>query len=223
MNPCDFLDLETIRANTKRSTVEQKTISEILDSINSMKFLDLRDRSMFEMMYGIGLRVGEIVKLAVTDVDMREGKIFIRQAKGRKDRIVPIGKNALSLLKKYIEYGRNYLEKITDREILFLSGKGKRITVNDVAKALKKRAKTLYPDLRIYPHMLRHSFATHMLEAGAGIKHIKDILGHNSIETTVIYTHFNSQSLKKILKMFHPRENELYEEFPTEKYIRFER
>ena len=89
-----------------------------------------------------------------------------------------------------------------------------------VEKIVTKSAEGIKDGKKIYPHMLRHTFATHILENGAGIKHVKEILGHESIETTVIYTHFNGKSLKRILKMYHPRENELYEEVNEEEIMK---
>jgi site-specific recombinase XerD len=218
INPFDSIDIQIIKREFKRDGIAKDKLCRILDSIESNKYLDLRDRAMFELMYGCGLRVGETSRLKMTDVDFQTGKVYIYKGKGKKDRVVPVGKNALRILKRYIEYGRSYLSDVIDREILFLSCTGRRLKIESINCALKKRAKKHYPDMKIYSHMLRHSFATHMLEAGAGIKQIKDILGHNSIETTVYYTHFNAKSMKKILKMYHPRENELYKEFERKKY-----
>jgi site-specific recombinase XerD len=124
--------------------------------------------------------------MKMTDVNFQAGKIFIQEGKGRKDRIIPMGR---------------------------------RMSNKSINTALQKRAYRIFPDLKILAHQLRHSFATHILEAGAGIKQVKDILGHSCIESTVIYTHFNSVSMRKILKMYHPRENELYEEFDEEAYF----
>lgn len=212
INPFDTLDLRMKKVETKRESISEAKLKKFLDGINGNNYLDLRDRAIFELIYGSGLRVGEVRHLNTTDIDLNAGKIFIEEGKGKKDRIVPIGKNTLSYIKKYIKNARCYLDKIIDSEALFLSINGKRMCVETIEYSLKKRFKKSFPGEKICPHMLRHSFATHMLEAGATIKHIKDILGHSSIQTTVAYTHFNVKSMKKILKMYHPRENELYEE-----------
>jgi len=216
-NPFDTLDIHMIKREIKRESIPEEKLLKILDSINGNGYSDLRDRAIFEIMYGCGIRVGETVKLCMTDIDWKEGKIFINDGKGRKDRVVPVGQNALRVLKQYIEYGRSRLKNIVDREYLYLSFSGKKLNVSNIGRLLKKHTEKLYPGMRIFPHMLRHSFATHMLEAGANIKHIKDILGHSNMETTVGYTHFNARSMRKILKMYHPGENELYDEFDEEK------
>jgi len=212
INPFDNLDLGMKKVETKRESIPEDKLKEFLDGINGNSYLDLRDRAIFELIYGSGLRVGEATNLNITDIDLNTGKIFIHDGKGKKDRVVPVGENTLLHIKKYIENARDYLSKIIDVDVLFLSINGRKLHVESIEYSLNKRFKNMFPDTKICPHMLRHSFATHMLEAGAGIKHIKDILGHSSIETTVIYTHFNINSMRKILKMYHPRENELYEE-----------
>jgi len=218
VNPFEGLELGMKKRQGKRESVAVEKLNKFLDGMGGVGYLDLRDRAVFELMYGTGLRVGETARLNLTDIDFNVGKLFVNQGKGKKDRIVPVGEKAIGALKRYIEKGRSYLKKIEDREALFLTIQGVRLKVGNIEHALKKRFKKQFGEAKICPHMLRHSFATHMLEAGAGIKHIKDILGHSSIQTTAIYTHFNVKSMRKILKMYHPRENELYEEFKAEEY-----
>lgn len=219
-DPLGGLELAMKKRQTKRESVDKEKLCEFLDGIDGVTFLDLRDRAVFELLYGTGMRVGEAVKLDVTDVDVNSGKLFVSQGKGRKDRVVPVGERALETLKRYVEKGRSYLTSITDTQALFLTTHGQRVKVCNIERALKNRYGRVYPDEKICPHMLRHSFATHMLEAGAGIKQIKDILGHSSIQTTSLYTHFNVESMRKIVKMRHPRENELYEEADVEEYVK---
>ena len=217
VNPFDNIDLSMKKTESKRESITEEKLSKFLDGISGNNYNDLRDRALFELLYGSGLRVGETCSLNMTDIDFHSGKIFIHEGKGRKDRIVPLGANTSGFLKNYVEKGRGYLKRIIDTEALFLTYNGIRIKVSTVENSLKKRFRKVFGDNeKICPHMLRHSFATHMLEAGAGIKHIKDILGHASIQTTIAYTHFNVASMKKLLKMYHPRENELYEEFDIE-------
>jgi site-specific recombinase XerD len=216
VDPFDSLDLKMAKRTTKRESVPEEDLKQFLDNIDGNSYLDLKDRAVFELLYGSGLRIGEACKLNMTDIDFQEGKAFIREGKGKKDRIVPIGKNTLNCIKAYIRKGRDYLKKIYDNDSLFLTYQGRRITPTNVEYVLKKRFKKMFGDKKICPHMLRHSFATHMLEAGAGIKQVKDILGHSSMQSTVTYTHFNTTSMKRIMKMYHPRENELYEEVKKE-------
>lgn len=212
INPFDKMDLKIQKHEKARESISEENLKIFLDSIEGESFFDLRDRALFELIYGSGLRAGEVCGLNITDIDFNSGKIFLRKTKGNKERFVPIGEKVLIALKKYLEYGRSFITKLLDSESFFVTYQGRKMNVNNIGYMLKKRFAKIFPNVKICPHMLRHSFATHMLEAGAGIKQIKEILGHKSIETTSIYTHFNISSMKKILKMYHPRENELYEE-----------
>jgi len=216
-NPFDRLRIKINTVSKIRPCIDEDELSQFLDSIEMKGKLNIRDRALFEMMYETGLRVSEVSKLDVTDIALKSGKVFVREGKGRKDRVVPLGKNALEYLKIYIKKARPlFLKNVLDQEktrALFLTQNGGRINVASISHRLKKRFKDLGIATNVTPHMIRHSFATHMLEHGADIKAVKDILGHSSMETTVIYTHFTVNSLKKLIKMYHPRENELYEEF----------
>ena len=219
-NPFDRLTIKINAVSKIRIAIDEEEMNEFLDSIEIKGKLNIRDRALFEMMYETGLRVSEVSKLDVTDIDLKSGKVFVREGKGRKDRVVPLGRNALEYLKIYIKRSRPlFLKSVKEAEetrALFLTQNGSRISVHNISHTLKKRFKDLGIETNVTPHMIRHSFATHMLEHGADIKAVKDILGHSSMETTVIYTHFTVKSLKKLIKMYHPRENELYEEFKEE-------
>ncbi|MCK5201520.1 MAG: tyrosine-type recombinase/integrase [Spirochaetales bacterium] len=219
-NPFDRLTIKINAVSKIRIAIDEEEMNEFLDSIEIKGKLNIRDRALFEMMYETGLRVSEVCNLDVTDIDLKSGKGFVREGKGRKDRVVPLGQNVLDYLKIYIKRARPlFLKNVGDPEetrALFLTQNGGRIGVHNISQRLQKRFKDLEIETHVTPHMIRHSFATHMLEHGADIKAVKDILGHSSMETTVIYTHFTVKSLKKLIKMYHPRENELYEEFKEE-------
>lgn len=216
-NPFDRLMIKINTVSKIRPCIDEGEIATFLDSIDMKGKLNIRDRALFEMMYETGLRVSEVSKLDVTDIALKSGKVFVREGKGRKDRVVPLGRNALEYLKIYIKRARPlFLKNVGDQEktrALYLTQNGGRINVASISHRLKKRFRDLGIETNVSPHMIRHSFATHMLAHGADIKAVKEILGHSSMETTVIYTHFTHQSLKKLIKMYHPRENELYEEF----------
>lgn len=224
-NPFEKIELGKKRSNKIRETLSIEEMNQLLDSITETDIISERDRCMYELMYGTGIRVGELCSLNSIDVDIKTGKLFIWKGKGRKERVVPLGKNVIKHINRYIRKSRNALAKRTGKreetKALFLTRDGKRISIQVVEKRLKKWFRDSgIKRKRISPHVLRHSFATHMLENGADIKHIKEILGHSSIQTTVIYTHFSVKNLKKLIKMYHPRENELYEEIKVgKKYI----
>ncbi len=219
-NPFDRLMIRINTVSKIRPHIDEEEMNEFLDSIEMKGKVNIRDRALFEMMYETGLRVSEVSLLDVTDIDLKSGKVFVREGKGRKDRVVPLGRNVLEYLKVYIKRARPvFLNNVGDPEettALFLTQNGGRINTAAISQRLKKRFKDLGIETNVSPHMIRHSFATHMLAHGADIKAVKDILGHSSMETTVIYTHFTVNSLKKLIKMYHPRENELYEEFKVE-------
>jgi len=216
-NPFETVDVSMIPSRKRRKSISVSDMGRFLDSINESKILDIRDRALFELMYGTGLRVSEIGKLDLSDVDLSAGRVLVREGKGRKDRIVPLGENVKQWLIVYLERARGeylkYVKESEKREAFFISLKGNRMGAELIEYTMKKRFTIAGLDGKsVCPHMLRHSFATHILENGAGVKHVKEMLGHSRIESTVGYTHFSVKSLKRIMKMYHPRENELYVE-----------
>ena len=165
----------------------------------------IRDRAILELMYATGLRVSEAVNLKVSDINFDVG--FLRCiGKGSKERIVPLGKEARFSLKRYLEKARPKLLKKSPAEpVLFLSRLGRRISRQSFWKLIKFYAKKAGIKKNIRPHTLRHSFATHLLEGGADLRSVQEMLGHSDISTTQIYTHIDTHRLKAIHKAFHPR------------------
>jgi len=165
----------------------------------------LRDKAILELMYATGLRVSEAVNLKTQDVNFDVG--FLRCiGKGAKERIVPLGKESIQAIKKYLEEARPKLAR-SGREdtFLFLSRLGKKISRQSFWKLVKHYAKLARIKKNIRPHTLRHSFATHLLERGADLRSVQEMLGHADISTTQIYTHIDKNRLKMIHKNFHPR------------------
>lgn len=158
----------------------------------------LRDRAILEMLYASGLRVSELCHLDIYHVDDTSVRVF---GKGRKERLVPIGKPALAALDAYLQAQF----RAEEQKALFLSDKGKRMQRQFVWKIVKHYAKAAGISKKISPHTLRHSFATHLLERGADLRIIQELLGHASISTTDKYTHVSSQHLKEAFDAFHPR------------------
>lgn len=165
----------------------------------------IRDRAILEVMYATGMRVSEAVNLKVTDVNLDAG--FARCiGKGSKERIVPLGKQAIAALRRYLEEARPKLLKKSQVEtILFLSRLGKRVSRQSFWKIIKAYARKARIKKNIRPHTLRHSFATHLLEGGADLRSVQEMLGHADISTTQIYTHIDKNRLKLIHKTYHPR------------------
>ena len=217
-NPFDGIELRGPKHRPLRRTLSEKEMDALLKRTEEETVFDVRDRSFFELLYGTGLRVSEACQLDVSDADLAAGRVFVRKGKGNKERVVPLGRHAASCLKEYLEHRPWFLRKTVlpeHRPALFLGRFGRRLYASYMGKRLNcllKRAGLATEG--ISPHILRHSFATHMLEGGADVSHLKVILGHVSLQTTMIYTHVSAQNLKKLMKRYHPRENELYEEVP---------
>ncbi len=165
----------------------------------------VRDRAMLELMYAAGLRVSELIQLSVNDVNLEVGYVRTR-GKGSKERIVPIGRAATEALKEYLEGPRRLANLRGSLPTLFLGRRGKGLTRQGFWKILKGHARAAGINKRITPHMLRHSFATHLLERGADLRSVQCMLGHADISTTQIYTHVSREHLKRVHQKFHPRE-----------------
>lgn len=164
----------------------------------------IRDKSILETLYATGMRVSEAVNLKKDNVNLDIG--FLRCiGKGNKERVIPLGKKAIASIKRYLESGRLKLLKGKESEFLFLNRFGKKISRVSLWKMIKKYALSAKINKPIKPHTLRHSFATHLLERGADLRSVQEMLGHSNISTTQIYTHINKDRLKAIHRMFHPR------------------
>jgi integrase/recombinase XerD len=192
-----------------------KKILEILDIEEVFKFLDsipqstpsdLRDRAMFEVLYGCGLRVSEITGLSIGSIDFDQ-KLLRFIGKGDKERIVPLGDTALLFLNKYIDHARGKIEKEKKTDFLFLNMRGDKLSRKGFWKILKKYADRAGIEKNIYPHIFRHSFATHLLQRGADLRTVQKLLGHSSISTTEIYTNLTKEYLKDAYFKYHPRES----------------
>ncbi len=182
----------------------QKEIESILEAAQKVKSKDQRDYVIIELFYASGMRVSELVDLKVTSVNFDVG--FVRaMGKGSKERIIPIGKKALQALIFYCEKIRPSLLKKTSTDILFLSRLGKRLSRQSVWSVIKNYARLAGIKKNIKPHTLRHTFATHLLEHGADLRSVQEMLGHSDISTTQIYTHVDRERLKSVHKEFHPR------------------
>jgi integrase/recombinase XerD len=162
-----------------------------------------RNRAIIEVMYSCGLRVSELVNMRLTDIHRNEGFISVT-GKGNKQRLVPVGSVALREIDNYFER-RVMLPVITDTNILFLNRRGRRLTRVMVFTIIKKAAEAAGIGKNISPHTLRHSFATHLVEGGADLRAVQEMLGHESITTTEIYTHIDRSYLRDTLLMYHPR------------------
>lgn len=164
----------------------------------------IRDKAILEVMYATGMRVSEVSHLKLSDANREVG--FVRcVGKGRKERIIPLGQKAIVALTRYLENVRPKQAKAESVAEIFLNRSGKRISRISLWKLIKAYAKKAHIRKEIRPHTLRHSFATHLLERGADLRSVQEMLGHANISTTQIYTHVSQDRLKTIHKMYHPR------------------
>lgn len=179
-------------------------IEKLLEKPESNNPLGIRDKAMLETLYGAGMRVSELLDLDLNSIDIELG--YVRcMGKGSKERIVPLGNQAILSINAYLNGGRNKLLKNPKEYALFLNQHGRRLTRQGFWKILKKYAQLSGLKKEITPHTLRHSFATHLLENGADLRSVQEMLGHVDVTTTQIYTHLNTSNIINIYKKSHPR------------------
>lgn len=180
-------------------------VEALLEAPKSNSPFDLRNRAMLELLYATGMRVSELIQMKLDDLHLAMG--FVRCiGKGDKERIIPIGQTAIEVMEKYLVNGRPLLRSAKHRSnALFLNHHGKEMSRQGFWKILKKIAVEAGIEKPLTPHMLRHSFATHLLENGADLRAVQELLGHVDISTTQIYTHVTKTRLKDVYTTFHPR------------------
>ncbi|MDD5097531.1 MAG: site-specific tyrosine recombinase XerD [Candidatus Omnitrophica bacterium] len=167
-------------------------------------FQGARDRAILESLYATGMRVSEATNLKASNINLDIG--FLRCiGKGNKERVIPLGKKAIQSIKRYLEFSRLHFLKKKTSEFLFINRSGNKISRQSIWKLIKQYALQARIKKPIKVHTLRHSFATHLLERGADLRSVQEMLGHSNISTTQIYTHIDKDRLKSIHKMFHPR------------------
>lgn len=203
-DPSAFMEMPR-QGLTLPHVLDQHTVSKLLESIDIQDIpLGCRDRALLEMIYACGMRVSEIINCKLESFDADEAFVRVR-GKGDKTRLVPIGTSALDALKAYLDHGRPKLVKPGTKSHIFLTVRGRPLTRERVRQILQERARAAGIDQHVFPHILRHSFATHLLENGADLRIIQEMLGHSDIATTQIYTHLEQQRLNSIHHRFHPR------------------
>jgi integrase/recombinase XerD len=186
-------------------TLARQEVARLLDLPAGSSAEDCRDRAMLELLYASGLRVSELVGLAISQVDLNAGCLRV-MGKGAKERVVPMGEAARDLLADYVAHVRPVLLKGRMSRALFVSRRAQPLTRQAFWKLLRQRAQRAGISKPISPHMLRHSFATHLLEGGADLRAVQMMLGHADIATTQIYTHVDRTRLKQVHRQYFPRQ-----------------
>ncbi len=205
-DPSINLDSPKIRRNLP-GYLRLEEVEKLLEQPDAKTATGLRDKAMLEVLYSTGLRVSELIGLGVSDLDSKVGCVRC-VGKGDKERIVPVGKKALGVVDKYLREGRPELlaqAKAAGGQALFLNRRGVALSRVGVWKILSAYGRRAGLRVALTPHMLRHSFATHLLERGADLRSVQLMLGHADISTTQIYTHVVEERLKQIYKAHHPR------------------
>ncbi len=204
-NPSALIDAPKRELKLPNFLTEEEVKRLLEDGPDTKKPLGIRDRAILELLYSSGLRISELISLDVPDVDLKRGILKVRGKRG-KIRYVPMNNLALFWLSKYLNEVRGRVIKVKEKGALFLNRSGRRLTRQFVWQIIKKYGEKLGLDpSKLYPHVLRHSFATHLLQRGADLRSIQLLLGHSSITTTEIYTHLNIKDLKDVHRRFHPR------------------
>ncbi len=180
-------------------------IGKLLAAPPKKEAMGLRDRAMLETLYSAGLRVSELVGINTSDLDLEDGLVRVR-GKGKRERLAPLGSFAVKAIRAWLKK-RSPARGLSkeDASAVFLNKFGKRLTTRSVARMLEKYLKQTDLDMRTSPHTLRHSFATHLLDGGADIRSVQELLGHKSLVTTQIYTHVSTAGLRKAYEKAHPR------------------
>jgi integrase/recombinase XerD len=189
---------------TLPETLHADEIRRLLESIDPSSHLGRRDLAILELFYSSGLRLSELCKLRLEIIDLEEGFIRIT-GKGNKTRVVRVGRKAIDAIESYIANERSSLVTRKTSSHVFLSVRGGPLSPDRVRQIVKERAALAGIEQNIYPHLLRHSFATHLLEGGADLRVIQELLGHADISTTQIYTHVARERLKSLHATHHPR------------------
>ncbi len=203
---CEVIELPSVKRKLPE-TLSYEQIEELFSFINTDKKAGIRDRAMLETLYACGLRVSELINLKQHEI-IKDAQVIRVMGKGSKERFVPIGQSALNWINKYQTEVRGHFVKLFDNnsnDTIFLNQKGKPLTRMGLWKIIKGYSIQLKTDIDIHPHLFRHSFATHLLEGGADIRAVQEMLGHSDISTTQIYTHLDREILKEVHKQFHPR------------------
>jgi integrase/recombinase XerC/integrase/recombinase XerD len=202
-NPAELLGTPKREQRLPRA-LGRDQVADLLDRIPAQTPLEIRDRAMFELAYSCGLRAEEIVNLDRASIDFENEQLRVL-GKGSKERLAPIGEPAQKALRKYLESARHALAQDPSEDAIFLSRTGRRLSTSDVRRRLQKWVSQLAVAGRVSPHALRHSFATHLLEGGADLRSIQELLGHSSVSTTQVYTRVEPSRLRREYERAHPR------------------
>lgn len=203
-DPLEFIEMPKLARKLPDVLSVEETVA-IIEACDLSKPEGTRNRAILETLYSCGLRVSELLELKISNIHVHDQLLRVI-GKGDKERFVPIGEHAMVWINHYLEHMRNHLKVHPDFEdYLFLNRRGKKLTRMMILLIIQNNCKKTGIEKQVSPHTFRHSFATHLVEAGADLRAVQEMLGHSSITTTEIYTHLNKAKLREEIELFHPR------------------
>lgn len=207
-----LINITTIKCKKtiRDKILTHEEIEKVLCASDLSTNIGVRNRAILEVLYGTGIRAGELLNLKMNDFLINEKMLHIQHGKGNKDRIIPLGDKTFSILLQYVKIARKKLLKRKRINVLFISKKNKALTHDGLRSILKGIKQKIDIQKSISPHVIRHTYATHLLNNGADIRMIQHLLGHSTIKSTQVYTNLKQNHLKKEYERYHPLENELY-------------
>jgi integrase/recombinase XerD len=203
-NPASELELPKLEKRLPRNVLTTKEVEQVLAEPDTTTTLGLRNRAMLETLYSTGIRREELSRLSIWDVDLERHTVMVREGKGRKDRIIPIGERACCWIEKYLQEARPEMVRDPTVDGLFLSYRGRAISASNLSSLTKRLLRRACIRKKGACHMFRHTMATLMLDNGADIRHIQEMLGHDHLSSTQIYTHVSIEKLKEVHAATHP-------------------
>ena len=208
-NPASDIDLPIQRTDTLKDTLKEREILKILEAASPKDTLSLRNRAILELFYSTGIRNSELRTLKLQDLDLERQELTIREGKGffgKRQRVLPVGRLASAFVEEYLANARPKLLKDKQSQYLFITRRGRMLRIEQPNDMVKRYAKIAGIKKKVHTHLIRHSFATHLLRHGADIRHVQEMLGHSSLESTKVYTKLEITDLKKVHARAHPRE-----------------
>ena len=204
-NPAASMVIPKDRRKPPKRILNVAAMRRLLLAADVTSSLGLRDRAILELFYASGIRVTELIGLEDLDIDLVAQELLVRHGKGGRSRVVPVGEDACRWIRRYLDEGRPQLSAAVKERTMFLSYRGNRLTRAIVSKMVRTHAKTARIEFTVTPHSIRHTFASHLIQAGASLRHVQEMLGHQSLNSTQIYTQLDITDLKKTHRACHPR------------------
>jgi len=206
IDPAATVELPRVPKFTPPVLLSEEEVERLMGAPNTTTWLGLRDRAILELLYGTGLRNQELRHLTLEEVDLSRREIRLRRGKGGEGRVVPLGEEAALWMERYLARSRPVMVRMPAEKRVFLSGRGLPLLSMTMGAVVRRAALQAKLDKRVTAHTLRHCYATHLLRAGAGIRHVQALLGHSSLSTTQRYTRVEVSDLRVVVAQYHPRE-----------------